>query len=122
MMKTVRYIFLVSGIYGIIILVPQLFREQVFAPLTHPEFYYGFFLVTLAFQFLFLLIASDPVKYRQAMLPGMIAKGGYIISCILLFVHGRLAKEMLIASSPDLLMLGLFIYSYSITLPKYEPS
>jgi len=120
LMKTARYIFLISGIYGITILVPQLFRENAFAPLTHPEFFYGFILVTLAFQVLYLVISSDPLKYRYIMLPGMISKGAYITSCIILFLNGRLNKEILIASSPDLLMLGLFIYCFIITVPNHE--
>src|ERR1700712_5647255 len=96
--KISRNIFRISGIYGILILTPQLFREGAFAtagvPLSHPEFFYGFFLFSLAFQLLFLIISTDPVKYRPAMLACFIEKGGHITSCVLLFLHHRLATDM----------------------------
>ena len=40
-------------------------------PVTHPEFYYGFVGVALAFQLVFLTIASDPLKYRPLILAGI---------------------------------------------------
>ncbi len=117
--KISRNIFRLSGIYGLLILIPQLFRESSFATagvsLNHPEFFYGFFLVSLAFQVLFLIISTDPVKYRSVMLACFIEKGGHFTSCVLLFLNNRLATDMMIASSPDALMLCLFIYSYIIT-------
>jgi hypothetical protein len=117
--KLSRNIFRVSGVYGILILCPQLFREKAFTidgiVMNHPEFFYGFFLVSLAFQIVFLIISTDPVKYRPVMLACFIEKGGYFISCMFLFLHGRIAPVMLIASAPDALMLSLFIYSFFVT-------
>jgi hypothetical protein len=118
-----RNIFRISGVYGILILVPQLFRESAFAggtQLTHPEFFYGFFLVSLAFQVLFLIISTDPLKYRDAMLACFLEKGGHFISCLLLFLQKRVSAEMMIASSPDALMLCLFIYSYITITPGVD--
>jgi hypothetical protein len=122
MVKIARYIFSISGIYGILILTPQLFRESAFStngvPLSHPEFFYGFFLLALAFQILFIIISTNPVRYRSAMLPCFIEKAGHAISCIVLFMQHRLAKEMFLVSMGDVLMLLLFIYSYVITAPR----
>jgi hypothetical protein len=117
--KIARNIFRISGAYGILILAPQLFRESAFsasgAALDHPEFFYGFFLVSLAFQMIIIIISTDPLTYRPMMLAGFIEKGGHFSSCIFLFFRHRLATDMLIASSPDGLMLCLFIYCYIIT-------
>ena len=119
--KISRTIFLVSAIYGILILTPQLFRESAFStkdvPLGHPEFFYGFFLLALAFQILFIIIAADPVRYRPAMAPAFIEKSGHAISCIALFLQHRLAKDMFLVSMGDAVMLLLFIYCYIITAP-----
>jgi hypothetical protein len=43
-----RIVFLIAGIYGLIVLLPGFFGEKMLAekmppPITHPEFYYGFF-------------------------------------------------------------------------------
>jgi hypothetical protein len=37
-------------------------------PVNHPEFYYGFFGVTLSWQIMFLVIGSSPIRYRMAMI------------------------------------------------------
>jgi hypothetical protein len=120
--KISRNIFRISAVYGILILAPQLFRESAFtiagSQLNHPEFFYGFFLVSLAFQVVFLIISTDPIRYRPIMLACFIEKAGHATSCVWLFLNNRLAKDMLIASSPDVLMLCLFIYSYIITSTK----
>jgi hypothetical protein len=114
-----RNIFRISGVYGILILAPQLFRERSFDTagihLSHPEFFYGFFLVSLAFQVLFIIISTDPLRYRSTMIACFIEKGGHFISCLWLFLHNRVSAEMFLVSSPDALMLCLFIYSYRIT-------
>ncbi|HTH81564.1 MAG TPA: hypothetical protein VL490_01440 [Mucilaginibacter sp.] len=117
--KMVQYIFLISGVYGILMLLPQFFRENIFAPLTHPEFFYGFLIVTMGFQAIFLLIASNPARYRQAMLVCLIPKAGFVSTCYLLFIQNRLAKDMFITSFGDMLMLLLFCYSYIITSAKF---
>ena len=73
-MRFAKWVFLLAGVSGILLVVPPYFLERQTSedyppPITHPEYYYGFFGVTLAWQFLFLVIASDPVRYRRAMLP-----------------------------------------------------
>ena len=122
--KIARYIFLTSAIYGILVLTPQLFRESAFstvdAPLSHPEFFYGFFLIALAFQILFIVISIDPVRYRQTMIPCFIEKSGHAISCIVLYGQHRLEREVFFTSMGDVVMLILFIYSYIIVAPRSQ--
>jgi hypothetical protein len=40
-------------------------------PITHPEHFYGFIGVPLAWQVLFLMIAQDPLRYRAVMIPAI---------------------------------------------------
>lgn len=54
-MKFAKLVFLVAGIYGLIVVLPQYFLESKVGvdsppPITHPEFYYGFIGVTAAWQ------------------------------------------------------------------------
>ncbi len=78
-MKFAKIVFYVAGIYGLLVLFPQYFMEAKNGrdfppPITHPEYYYGFIGVALAFQILFLIIARRPVQYRAAMIPSVIEK------------------------------------------------
>lgn len=62
-MKLVRWIFTAAGVYGLISMAPMYFLESAInrhAPpsITHPMFSYGFVGVTLAWQLLFLAIAT----------------------------------------------------------------
>ena len=64
-MTFARRVFLIAGIYGLIVLLPQYVLEEKngrdFPPaITHPEYYYGFIGVGVAWQIAFLVIASDP--------------------------------------------------------------
>jgi len=74
-----RRLFLVAGIYGLIVLAPQYFMEQRVGhdnppAVTHPEYFYGFIGVGLAWQIAFLIIATDPARYRLLMIPSALEK------------------------------------------------
>jgi len=58
-MKFAKVVFLVAGIYGLIVLLPLYFMEAQTGrdyppPITHPEYYYGFIGVAVAWQLVFL--------------------------------------------------------------------
>src|SRR6185503_235028 len=93
-MTFARRVFLIAGIYGLIVLVPQYFLEaktgRDFPPaITHPEFFYGFIGVAAAWQVAFLIIARDPVRYRLMMIPAMLEKLSFGIAAIVLFLQER---------------------------------
>jgi hypothetical protein len=95
-MRLAKWVFLVAGVSGVLMAVPPYFLERQTGvdyppPVTHPEYYYGFFGVTLAWQFMFLVIASDPARYRPAMLPTMLEKAGFAVAITLLYAAGRVA-------------------------------
>lgn len=116
-MKFSKIVFYTAGIYGLIVLLPQYFMEAKngndFPPaITHPEYYYGFIGIGVACQILFLIIASNPVRYCQAMIAAMIEKFSFGIAAIVLFAQGRLALMMLGAAIIDLILGVLFIAAY----------
>lgn len=94
-MTFARRVFKVAGIYGLLIVTPLYFLEDRVGrdqppPITHPEFFYGFIGVTLAWQVAFLVIARDPARYRLLMIPAIIEKTTYVIALLVLFLKGRI--------------------------------
>ena len=119
-MKFARWVFLIAGIYGLLVTAPLYFTEAQFAeqfppPLTHPEYYYGFLGVTLAWQVMFLIIARDPVRYRTVMLVGVLEKAAYGIAALVLFALGRVTGFTLAFGLIDLTLGVLFYVGYRRT-------
>ena len=119
-MKFARVVFRVAGIYGLLVLVPQFFLEGKIGrdappPITHPEFFYGFICVAVAWQVLFLVLSTDPVRYRPMMIPAMLEKIGFPIAVVVLYLQGRLAPTIFAPASADLILLVLFVLSYRKT-------
>src|SRR5262249_17453677 len=99
-MRFARWVFLLVGVSGTIMMLPLYFMEEKlgrdFPPaVNHPELYYGFIGVTLAWQFMFLLIARDPIRYRSAMVPALFEKASYVGALLALFARNRVPGEML---------------------------
>jgi len=119
-MRFARIVFLVAGIYGILILSPLYFlearigREQP-PSITHPEYFYGFVGAGLAWQVLFLVLSTDPVRYRAMILPAVLEKISYGIALIVLFSQRRLPFAVLGIGSVDWIFAFLFVAAYSKT-------
>src|SRR5262245_61222142 len=116
-MKFAKVVFLIAGIYGLLVMLPQYFLETRIGqdsptPITHPEFYYGFIGVTLAWQVLFLLVSRDPERYRLMMIPAVLEKAGFSIAVVVLFIQHRVAPVMLPFATIDLLFGALFVAAY----------
>ena len=121
-MRFAKVAFTIAGVYGIAVLAPPLFLESKFnhdypPPVTHPEFFYGFFALGLTWQFLFLLIATDPIKYRAMMIPSTLEKLGYPVAIIFLHFQGRIDPRMFALGSLDWIFLILVAISYKKTQP-----
>lgn len=122
-----RAVFLVAGIYGIAVLAPGFFSESAMAKLmppaiTHPEFYYGFFGVGLAWQVAFLIIAADPARFRPIIPAAIIEKLIYFISCFVLYLYGRAPLLVLAGGTIDLLLGSLFTVAYVRLKPTQSTS
>jgi hypothetical protein len=120
-MRFARWVFTAAGIYGLLLLTPFLFLEhQVAAPaaqLAHPEYFYGFALVAIACQVLFLLIGRDPVRLRPAMIAGVIEKFPFGVLVLFLWTQGRVQAPVVALCSIDIVWGALFIVAWLKT-PK----
>ncbi|MBZ5662343.1 MAG: hypothetical protein LAO08_18230 [Acidobacteriia bacterium] len=121
-MRFARIVFLVAGTYGVLVLTPVYFMEnaigqQMPPPITHPEYFYGFLGVGLAWQFLFLALSTDPVKYRAMILPSIVEKISFGIALVILHAQGRVAMSTLGVGSIDWIFAFLFLAAYLKTKP-----
>ena len=112
-MKFAKTVFTVAGIYGIVALAPQYFLEGRIGrdfppPITHPEHFYGFIGVALAWQFLFLVIARDPVRMRPAIWPAILEKLAFALAAPALFALGRAPAPVLAFGIIDAVLATLF--------------
>jgi hypothetical protein len=117
MLKFAKGLYMVSGIYGLLVLLPQYFLESRngmnFPPaINHPEYYYGFIGVAVAWQIGFLIIARDPQRYGPLMIAGVIEKYSYGCAVLVLYGQGRLAGLMLVTGLIDLALGTLFAVAY----------
>lgn len=114
-------IFTGAGIYGLLILVPGLFTEGRFnalnpPPITHPEFYYGFYGSAIVWQLLFLLIGRDPARFRILMPLAMLEKAAFFIPCLWLWAMGRMGMtETFFGGMIDGVLLLLFGVAWART-------
>ena len=116
-MTFAKWAFRIAGISGLLILLPQYFLEtyngEKHPPaITHPEYYYGFIGVAVAWQVAFLMISRDPVRFRPLMLAAIIEKASFGLAAIALYLAGRLNTEMLGAGLLDLAFGAAFAFAY----------
>ena len=83
--------------------------------ITHPELYYGFVGVALAWQFAFLIIARDPVRFRPLMVAAMLEKFIYAASLAVLYAQGRLHAGQAVVGIPDFVFGLLFVAAFRAT-------
>jgi hypothetical protein len=126
-MRWIKWLFYVCGVYGILVITPLYFKERALAgaglpAITYPEFFYGFVGVGLAWQVVFLIIGTDPQRYRPLILvAALVEKLGFGIPAVLLYQAGRLSQEMLAAGCLDLIMAVLFLVAW-VQLGKHPAS
>jgi hypothetical protein len=87
-------------------------------PITHPGFFYGFVGTVLAWQIAFLVIATDPGRYRTFMLPSIFEKFSYGIAVGVLVSQGRMHPTDLVFAGVDVLLGALFVAAYLRTRPR----
>ena len=121
-MRFAKWVFLLAGFTGVLMVIPPYFLEEQFGcddppPINHPEFYYVFFGVTLSWQVMFLVIGSDPIRYRRAMIPAMLEKASFAFAIPVLYALGRVTVIWIGFASMDATWLVLFAIAYRRT-PK----
>jgi hypothetical protein len=112
-----RNVFLLAGIYGLIVLLPGYFGEKTLVQkmppaVTHPEFYYGFLGVAVAWQVAFLIIARDPQRFRPLIPAAILEKLTYCVACAVLFILGRIPIIVALGGAGDFILGTLFTISY----------
>jgi hypothetical protein len=126
-MRFARWMFLIAGIYGILVLVPGLFMEQQAGEasppaIAHPEFYYGFFGSALVWQFMFLLIASNPQRWRPLMLIAVLEKAAFFLPCLALYLAGRMdTGQIFMGGMIDGVLMVLFALAWLVSGRKSVP-
>jgi len=116
-MRFAKYTFLIAGIYGLLVLVPMYFLEEKngrdFPPaINHPEYYYGFIGVAVAWQIVFLVLSTDPKRYRLMMFPAILEKLSFAVPVIVLLVQNRVPFFIMVVAIPDLILGALFAVSF----------
>jgi hypothetical protein len=121
-MRFAKITYTVAGIYGLLILAPHYLAEQMIGrdhppAITHSEYFYGFLGVAIAWQVGFLIIGSDPLRYRPLMIACMIEKFSFAAACTVLYLQGRLAGPFFAGAMIDLLLGTLFVVAFLKTRP-----
>jgi len=115
--KFARIVFTGAGIWGLVVLTPLYWLVDITGrhytpPADYPHFFYGFFGVALAWQVAFLVIGSNPGRFRPFMIPAMIEKFGYVATLIVLYAQGRVPLVDAQAGVPDGLIGILFVVAF----------
>lgn len=112
-----KRVFLFAGVVGLIVLCPLFFLESKIdaeqpPDITHPEFFYGFVGVGIAWQLAFLVIGTDPARYRPLMIVSVVEKASFSGAVFVLYGLGRVAASGLIFAGFDFTLGVLFAVSY----------
>lgn len=123
-MKFAKYVFLLAGIYGLLVTFPLFFSEKQFEhdsppAITHPEFYYTFIGLAVVWQIVFLFISTDPLRYRKFMLLCMLEKTPPLVAFCILYPQGRFPQLWILFMMIDLFLAALFFAAY-IKTKKFE--
>ena len=121
--KFASRVFFIAGILGILTLVPQYFLAGKVGfgmpgPIDRVEYFYGFVGVALVWQFAFLVVSRDVMRFRPLMPICVLEKVAWGVPAVLLYLQGRISAELLFSGCFDL-MLGLFfVLAYRATAPE----
>lgn len=121
-MRFAKAIFILAGLWGILVLTPLYFLVDITgkpwpAPANYPHFFYGFIGVAMAWQVAFLIIGSNPARFRLMMIPAILEKFGHVATVGLLYARGRITATDAGTALPDLVLAILFIAAFART-PK----
>lgn len=124
-MRFARIAFIGAGIWGVVVLTPLYFLldvtgRQYEAPTSYPHFFYGFLSVAMAWQIAFLVIGSDPVRFRPLMIAGILEKFGHVAGVVALYSQARISAADAMAAVPDFLLGLLFIAAFLKTPARSE--
>src|SRR4026207_2304158 len=116
-MRFTKTVFLIAGIWGVLVMTSMYFLYDVVGrqyppPITHPDFYYGFVSITFAWQVVFLVVATDPLRYRPIMAAALLEKFGSIAPLGVLYAQGQLQVGQFAVTGPDFVLGLLFLAAF----------
>jgi len=116
-MRFAKRVFTGAGIWGLLVVPPLFFLFDTVGRMnppviTHPEYYYGFAAITTTWQLAFLVIASDPARYRPLFPVAILEKLGWVVTVTVLYAQGRVAANALPLGAADLLLGILFAIAF----------
>jgi len=119
-MRFAKVVFIGAGVWGLVVLLPfyglvDVTGRHYAAPAEYPQFFYGFFSVALAWQLAFLVIGSNPARFRPLMVPAILEKLGYVTTLIVLFATRRISALDAQPAWPDLALGLLFVWAFVAT-------
>ena len=120
-MKFARVVFIGAGIWGVTVLTPlywlfDITGRRYQAPADYPHFFFGFVSVAMAWQIAFLIIGSNPVRFRALMIPAILEKLGFVSTLAVLYAQARISAVDAQAAVPDLMLCVLFVAALAKTL------
>jgi len=117
-----RRVFQVAAVWGLLVIVLgyaayflNFGGEETAVYTNRPEFVHGFFLVTFAWQVAFLIIATDPARYRLFMLVAMLEKFPFTLAVLALYALGTVGVVALAFGLIDGVLGVLFGIAYVMT-------
>jgi hypothetical protein len=116
-MRFAKIVFTIAGIWGLAVLTPLYWLVDVTGrhyapPAEYPHFFYGFVSVAMAWQIAFLVIGSNPRRFRPFMIPGVLEKLSYVATLAVLYGQGRIGMNDAQAAVPDGLLCVLFLVAF----------
>ena len=119
-MKLAKWIFLIAGIFGLLVTAPMALAEkaieQIMPPaVNHPEFFYGFVSLNACWQVLYLFLSTDPIRYRAMMVPSFLAKASGVIALTWLYLQKRISNQWTVTVIVDGIWAILFLVAFWAT-------
>ena len=116
-MKFAKVIFWIAAIWGIVVITPLYFLFDTIGrqdppPITHPGFYYGFVGCALAWQLAFIVIATDPIRFRTMMPIAVFEKFSFGAATAVLYLQHRLHTSDLALGGIDSFFGVLFLVAF----------
>ena len=120
-MKFARVVFIGAGVWGVTVLTPLYWLIDITGrryrpPIDYPHFFFGFVSVAMAWQLAFLIIGSNPVRFRALMIPAILEKLGFVSTLTVLYAQSRISAVDAQAAVPDLMLCVLFVVALAKTL------
>lgn len=115
-MIAAKWIFRVAGVWGLLVITPLFFADTT--QMAQPVYYLGFAGIAFVFQILFLVISTDPVRYRPIM-PVCVLEKLSTLPFIYLYLVGRGEEQFFFGGIVDQVLAVAFIAAFLMT-PKRD--